>query len=293
VGRETNRQRRERQAASARDKAAAARAVAQRQEQRRRAVRILSSIGVVAVVGIIIAVVAITSGGKKNTLSGNRAPATPAVVKGLTTVKPSVYLPVGAGDAAQAAKAASDPPLTNNGKPEVLYVGGEFCPYCAATRWSLIQALSRFGKFSNLSFVSSSSSDVYPNTPTFSFYNSTYTSKYVSFVPVENEDRDQKTLESLTSAQAALFSKYTNGFPFVDFGGKFVQTSPAFSPQDLDGMTQPQIVSQLSDPNSKPAKDILGEANTVTAMICTLTTNQPSSVCQQPQITNLQSQLNG
>jgi hypothetical protein len=292
VGRETNRQRRARQAETAREKAAAARAVARRQEQRRRAMAILSSIGVIAVVGVVIAVIAITSSGKKNNVAGNRAPAPAAVVKGLTTIKPSVYLPVGVGDSAQVAKAVADQPLTSNGKPEVLYIGGEFCPYCAATRWSLIQSLARFGKFSNLSQISSSSSDVYANTPTFSFYKAGYTSKYVSFVPVENEDRDQKSLESLTQAQATLFSKYTNGFPFVDFGGKWVQTSPAFSPGDLDGMTQQQVVNKLSDPTSKPAKDILGEANSITAMICKLTNNRPASVCLVPEITTLQSQLN-
>ncbi len=34
------------------------------------------------------------------------------------------------------------------GKPEVLFVGAEFCPFCAAERWPLIVALSRFGHFS-------------------------------------------------------------------------------------------------------------------------------------------------
>lgn len=291
MGRETNKQRRERQAESAREKAAAARAVARRQEQRRRAVTVLSTVGVLAVVGVIIAVIAINSSGKKNNVAGNRAVAPASVVDGLTSIKPSTYLPIGAGSAAQVAKPVNDAALTNNGKPEVLYVGGEFCPYCAATRWSLVQAFSRFGKFSNLSEISSSSSDVYPNTPTFSFYKASYTSKYVSFVPVENEDRDKNQLEALTKAQAAIFTKYTNGFPFVDYGGKYVQTSPAYSPGDLAGMTQQQVVNQLSNPSSKQAKDIFGEANSITAMICKLTNNQPASVCDVPQITNLQSQL--
>jgi hypothetical protein len=45
----------------------------------------------------------------------------------------------------------SGPPLTENGKPEVLYVATEFCPYCVAENWALIVALSRFGSFSGLS----------------------------------------------------------------------------------------------------------------------------------------------
>ena len=47
-------------------------------------------------------------------------------------------------------------PLTANGKPEMLYMGAEYCPYCAAERWSMIVALSRFGTFSGLSTVHSS-----------------------------------------------------------------------------------------------------------------------------------------
>ena len=34
-------------------------------------------------------------------------------------------------------------PLTANGKPELLYVGAEFCPYCGAMRWAEIVALSQ------------------------------------------------------------------------------------------------------------------------------------------------------
>ena len=43
--------------------------------------------------------------------------------------------------------------LTADGKPLVLYVGAEYCPYCAAERCAMVQALSRFGTFSNLTFV--------------------------------------------------------------------------------------------------------------------------------------------
>jgi hypothetical protein len=291
VGRETNRQRRERQAASAREKAAAARAAARRQEQRRRAVAILSSVGVIALVGVVVAIIAINASGKNN-VAGNRKPAAASVVRGITSVPAATFSQVGQGNAQLIQKAVNDPPLTSNGKPEFLFVGGEFCPYCAAERWSMVAALSRFGKFSNLSEVSSSSTDVYKNTPTLSFYKSTYTSKYVSLVALENEDRDRKQLEPLTQQQAALFTKYTRGFPFLYLGGKYVQLNAGFSPGDLAGMTQQQVVNQLSDPTSKVAKDILGEANVLTAMICKLTNNKPASVCQASDITSLQGNLN-
>ena len=44
-------------------------------------------------------------------------------------------------------KSISGAPLTQDSKPEMLYIGAEFCPYCAALRWSMAVALSRFGSF--------------------------------------------------------------------------------------------------------------------------------------------------
>ena len=53
------------------------------------------------------------------------------------------------------------PPLTDHGLPAVVYVGAEFCPYCAVQRWALLVAFSRFGTFSNLGqIIGSSSTDV-------------------------------------------------------------------------------------------------------------------------------------
>lgn len=48
-----------------------------------------------------------------------------------------------------------------NGKPTVLYIGAEYCPYCAATRWQMIIAFMRFGSFSGLEYMTSDPSDVY------------------------------------------------------------------------------------------------------------------------------------
>ena len=41
-----------------------------------------------------------------------------------------------------------------DGRPGVVYVGSEFCPYCAADRWALVVALSRFGTFAHLGATS-------------------------------------------------------------------------------------------------------------------------------------------
>ena len=74
------------------------------------------------------------------------------------------------------------PALTSGGKPEVLYIGAEYCPYCAAERWAVIVALSRFGTFSGLAPIRSAAKDgggnaePYPLTPTWTFAKASYTS---------------------------------------------------------------------------------------------------------------------
>ncbi len=248
---------------------------------------VLSTVLVIAAVGAIVAVIAITSSGKSGSTA--RLSATPSVVNEVTSVSPASLASVGQGSAQLLAKPITDPPLTQNGKPELLYIGGEFCPFCAAERWSLVQALSRFGTFSNLKEIRSALTD--GNIATFSFYKASYQSKYLSFVAVENEDRDRKQLEPLTTAEAKIFTKYTTGFPFLDFGGKYVQLNSGYSPNDISGLNQKQIAADLADPTSKVGKDILGEANVVTAMLCKLTNNRPASVCHAVDITSIQSHL--
>jgi hypothetical protein len=285
VGRETNKQRRERQAATAREKAAAARAVQARADQRRRAKAILSSVVAAAVVIAVIAVVAINH---KSHNSTGRPPAQAAIVNAVTGVSPATYNGIGQGNASlSAVKAVNDPPLTSGGKPQLLFIGAEFCPFCAAERWGLVSALSRFGTFSDLKQIRSAVDD--GNLATFSFYKSSYTSKYLSFDPIEYEDRNSAKLESTTKAQQTLWLKYTGqgSFPFLDYGGKYVQTQVGYSDGDLSGLTWTQIANDLRDPSSKIAKDIIGEANADTALICKMTNGQPGSVCNAAGVTKV------
>ncbi len=72
--------------------------------------------------------------------------------------------------------AVSGPPLTEAGRPEVLYVATEYCPYCAEENWALIVALSRFGQFTGLTISRSPQFEDVPPIGTWTFYGSYYTS---------------------------------------------------------------------------------------------------------------------
>jgi Domain of unknown function (DUF929) len=82
----------------------------------------------------------------------------------------TIFTQVGAGTSsanlfvALPNKSGTDLPA-QNGKPVLLYIGAEYCPFCAADRWSLIMALSRFGSFSGIEANASTTSDIYPGTP--------------------------------------------------------------------------------------------------------------------------------
>ncbi|HEX4244150.1 MAG TPA: DUF929 family protein, partial [Acidimicrobiales bacterium] len=181
-----------------------------------------------------------------------------------------------------------------------LYVGGEFCPYCAAERWALVSSLSRFGTFSNLKVTASSHTDVYPATSTFSFEGSTYTSQYLTFQAVEqvsnipNGQGYYKPLDQITKAQQAVLNKYEQppldpnaqagqfGYPFVDIGNQAIVTGPSYSSGILAGLSHKDIANGLSDPSNPVTQAIVATSNYISAGICATTKNQPASVCQSP-----------
>jgi len=215
-------------------------------------------------------------------------------VSQITSLPASEFDSIGQGTANNLIKPVAGSPLTGaTGKPEVFYLGGEFCPYCAAERWPLIIALSRFGTFSGLTATSSSASDVYPNTPTFTFRNATYTSQYVDFRGVESSDRDRKPLQSPTAAEQQLVSKYDaqGTIPFLDLGNRYAVVGAMYLPDALANKTWQQVANDLHDPSSTQAKSIIGSANLLTAGICKMTSDQPASVCSSATIQGLEKKL--
>jgi hypothetical protein len=211
----------------------------------------------------------------------------------ITSLQPAELDQIGLGSATNSIRNVSGPALTGaDGKPEVFYMGAEYCPYCAAERWAMIIALSRFGVFSGLETTTSSSTDVYANTPTFTFREATYTSEYLDFQAVETLDRNQNALQSPTAAQAALLRTYgTGSIPFVDFGNRYSLSGATYQPDILAGLTWQQIASALQQPEAPQAKAILGSANLITAAICEITGGQPAEVCSSSSITAIETRL--
>jgi hypothetical protein len=220
-------------------------------------------------------------------------PRTGAVGK-VTNVPARVLATVGTGHAFSDAlsRIRSQPPLIKDGKPEFLYIGAAFCPYCAADQWPIIVALSKFGTFSNLAYSRSAPGpEKYPNTATLTFDEASYSSRYLTFVTVESETINRTPLQPATPLEKRLWNRYTQGdWPFLDLGNRFYSES-LFDPAVLQGKTANQIAAALSHPSSPIARAVDGSANVVIAAVCSITSNQPASVCDTPTISAIESGL--
>lgn len=252
--------------------------------KRRNAKLAFTALGTAVVLVVVFVIVgAIT---KKSPTAAATGTADSPIVTALTSVPTSVIDTVGAGTNVTGATATSGAALTSNGKPQVVYVGAEYCPYCAAERWALAQALSRFGTFTNLGTTTSSSTDVYPSTATLDFHGSTYTSTYLTFSPYEEEDGKGQPLESVPPAIATLHTTVGGGtYPFIGLGGTSYIKGATYDPAVLKGLTQAQIAAALTDASSPVTKAIIAAANRITARLCTLTGNQPANVCSAAGVT--------
>jgi Domain of unknown function (DUF929) len=301
---------RAKQDTSRRERVAAQRAADRRREIRNRILIVSGAVVVVVVVVVVFVLVKVngkSSSPPASSANGPTGSALAKVVADTTSVPASTLNSVGAGSVTSPPSSISGTPLTSGGKPEMLYIGAEYCPYCAFERWGMVVALSRFGTFKGLSTTHSASGDVFPNTATWTFYKSSYTSKYVAFSSVEETTNQLAPggqgyvpLQSPTAAQEALINKYDappyvapaskGAIPFVYIGGKYLITGASASPQVLAGKSWASIASSLHDPGNAVSKAVNGTANYITAAICKTTGNQPSNVCTTS-ITGLQSNM--
>lgn len=265
------------------------RLLAAQDRRRRQTRRIVVAAGgtVVAIVATFVLIGAVTSSSPG---PATRPDAVPLSVLGdLTGVPDATLTAVGAGLSTNPPHAVTGALRVVDGKPQVLYLGAEYCPFCAAQRWPLIQALSRFGHFMGLRTTRSAADDVHPNTPTFTFHGVTYMSDYLSFTPRELYTNVRKgsgytPLDTAPADEMALLRQYGGGFPLLDIGGRYVQVGTSFNPDLLHGLEWAQIAAALKDPQSDLARAIDGSANVLTARLCQVTSGQPTYVCNAPAV---------
>jgi len=265
-----------------------------------------AAVGLVIVVVAVLVVVKVATGNSAGNTSYTPVTAAPAsVVKDVTSIPASVYDKVGVNFPAAAQpvsppiKLKNQPPLSIGGKsPAMLYYGAEYCPYCAAERWGIVAALSRFGTWSNLKITASSHTDVYNTTHTFSFHGATFTSPYLTFATVEQysnvpvsgggytvlENPTKEEQKVINDGQQFIPGATPNqvGFPFINIGNVALISGATYNPGILAGLSWTDIAGGLNDPTNPVTQAVVGTANYISAAVCASTKNAPASVCTSP-----------
>ncbi len=266
---------------------------------------------IVLVIVVVLVVVKVTGTGTLSPGPGV-SPASPTVVAEVSHIPSSVFNSVGVN----AQVSPINPPITVGGQkpltftaadgkslPGVFFYGAEYCPFCAAARWSIVVALSRFGTFHMLETALSSTSDSFPNTSTFTFAKATYSSPFIVFKPDEylsNQPNaagtSYKVLMKPTKLERSLVDMYDtntyfpglpadqNGFPFIDFGNKLLQ-STVYDPSILQGLSWNQIARGLTNPTNPITQVIVAGANYLSASICDMDGQAPDAVCTSKGVT--------
>ncbi len=271
------------------------------ERRRRNTLLAVAAVGVVIVVVAVLVIVKAAGGGKAATTSATSAgiyqPVTATEYQKLTAVPvstlasavnhfhdPSSAVPL------TYPQPISGPTYSVGGKPGGFYMGAEYCPYCATQRWPLVIALSKFGTWTGLQTMKSSSTDVWPSTPTVTFLHATYTSKYFGFDHWELETRTYKSLQKPSARGQSLFNKYNlqGGIPFIYLDGKYVINEVGYSPQYLrkgggqhtDGISFTAALDSIAGGSSTLAANVEANAGAITADICQITHGHPGSVCK-------------
>ncbi|MGO8861742.1 MAG: DUF929 family protein [Acidimicrobiales bacterium] len=267
--------------------AARERAALQARRARNRTVG-LASVVLVAVIVIALVLVKVAGGGGASAAGASPPAGTPvpaATMAHLASVPLSTLAAAPTGEVL-APQSISDPKLTADGKPDLLYIGAEFCPICATERWAMYVALSKFGTFSpQPGQIHSAVRD--GDIQTLTFYKTTYTSPYLTFTPVETttnqpDGNTYVALQTPTAAQDKLWAAHSTlgTVPFIDFGGKAFLASAQYDPNVLAGVSFADIARDVGNNSTAVGAGIDASAEVLIKTICsTMTGHQPADVC--------------
>lgn len=208
-------------------------------------------------------------------------------------------------------RASSVPLFVVNGKPSVMYVGSITCIWCAANRWSMALALSRFGNFTYLFTGYSAKGD--GDAPTLYWapahyettsvdFGSFYNSQYINFLPIEETApiTGGFSLQPLSAVQQVANQtgslayidevKYISeintfqGTPYTIWGNYVVPGADADAfgnnsrSTSLLNMTHAELLAQIAHPTSQLAWTEYAGADYYIAMVCK-SINNAAPVC--------------
>ncbi len=165
---------------------------------------------------------------------------------------------------------ASEPFKRESEKVLVYYLGAGFCPWCAAERWSIVEALKNFGTWEGLRLdKSAEKNEPFLNLPTYNFSGAKFKSDYIDFIGKEFQDRNFQDQDHLTDFDNTVLDNYNleGVIPFTFIGERFVRVGSGPKPEQLVGLSHDDVKKQLESKNTNLAKAIDEEANYIAALI--------------------------
>jgi hypothetical protein len=165
---------------------------------------------------------------------------------------------------------AHEPFKRESTKVLVYYLGAGFCPWCAAERWPIIEALKHFGTWEELKQDKSADrNEPFLNLPTYNFSGAKFKSDYVEFIGKEFQDRNFQDLDHFTDADNTIIDNYNlqGVIPFIFVGGRFIRIGSGPKPEQFVGLNNDDVKKQLEGKNTNLARAIEEEANYIAALI--------------------------
>jgi hypothetical protein len=240
----------------------------------------LAGAAITAVVAVVVALVAVGVTATPARQVASESQASSIVIRQVTSVPAALLARVGDRQAITPLQTVRTPgpPLTIGGKPAIVFVSEESCPFCAAERWSVAVAPSHFGAWSHLGSTRSSATDVYPDTATLSFRTAVYQSTELTLRTTELADNAGRPLQAQTPLDTRLIDAFdvppyvnsadqSGAVPFLDIANRYILAGAQYNPQVLAGLSTAQIASQLSNLSSPVAQAIDGSAQVIIAAI--------------------------
>jgi hypothetical protein len=253
----------------------------------------LVSIGLVVVIVAALVIVKVASGGGSSNPAAADVPSPPsgtpipaATLSKLASVPLSTLAAAPTSGIETQIQPVSGQPLSQTGKPQLLFIGAEYCPFCAAERWAMYIALSKFGTFQpDPGRIHSATLD--GNVPTLTFYGTTYTSPYFTFKPVEvftnkaSAAGGYTSLQVPTQAEENLWQNVAGGhFPFLDFGGKAALVGAQYSYAPMENLSFDTVAAQVGNNSTVIGANIDAGAHQLIQEMCgSLSSHQPANVC--------------
>ena len=264
----------------------------QKKKQRMRRVTIYVTVLIIAV-SLAVGVYFATTQGPSQLDKYDNVLVSSKVMSSLEAVSAQPYGPAPSSDMQSAVYKYGGPTFTSAGKPTIVFISAEYCPFCAIERWALVMALDRFGNLSSLHYSTAANDE--GDYATFTFLNSTYTSNYISFRNFETANRASPpaALQAVPSNYSTVWGSFGGGVPFLDFANAYViKVSLLAFPDILGGNNWTQIVTSISTSDSTGLQ-IRQAANMITSVICKVTGGLPASVCSAPPIITSTSSISG